>query len=63
VNLEAELPTQEEKPTQEEMPPHGDANAMINGNAKGDGNTVAQEWRKRTLIGHEPLICNKICFT
>ena len=23
----------------------------------------AQEWTKRTLIGHEPLICSKMCFT
>jgi len=23
----------------------------------------AQEWTNRTLIGHEPLICSKMCFT
>jgi len=22
----------------------------------------AQEWTNRTLIGHEPLICSKMCF-
>ena len=26
-----------------------------------DGN--AQEWKNRTLVGHKPLICNKMCFT
>ena len=23
----------------------------------------AQEWRNRTVVGHEPLICNKMCFS
>jgi len=26
-----------------------------------DGN--AQEWNNRTFVGHEPLICNTMCFT
>ena len=25
--------------------------------------TRPQEWRNRTLVGHEPLICRKMCFT
>ena len=25
--------------------------------------TSAQGWRNRTLIGHELLICSKMCFT
>jgi hypothetical protein len=25
--------------------------------------TSAQEWRNHTLLGHEPLICSKMCFT
>jgi len=24
---------------------------------------TAQEWNNRTVIGHEPLICSKMCFT
>ena len=24
---------------------------------------TAQEWRNRTLVGHEPLICSAMCFT
>ena len=23
----------------------------------------AQQWRNRTLIGHEPLVCSKMCFS
>ena len=49
---------------------HHPRNTIIHNNTHNTQNTqnthhphTAQEWTNRTVIGHELLICSKMCFT